>query len=200
MKKAISIVVFLALAILVAWAEEPNILPGYNGKFKGSYKVDPTELFGKSADELALMRNEIVAKYGREFKTPRYRDYFTKQSWYRVRPGYSDKMLTPTDTQNMDMIQSFERPSLSEKTLRSLVMKRIEYSDDLYTVVFTDSSTLTIRTQSAGYYGENADETYSWSIKGDWILAEKDMGSDYTQRILLRLDYKTGAILRMVVF
>jgi hypothetical protein len=199
MKKAIWIVVLLTLC-LAAWAEEPNMLPGYNGKFKGNYKVDPTELVDKSADDLALMRNEIAAKYGREFQTPKYRDYFTKQSWYRVRPGYSDKMLTPTDTQNMGMIQSFERPSLSEKTLRDRVMKRIEYSDDLYTVVFTDSSTLTIRTQNAGYYGESADETYSWGIKGDWILAEKDMGSDYTQRVLLLLDHKTGAISRMLVF
>ena len=79
-------------------------------------------------------------------------------------------------------------------------MKQIEYSDDLYTVVFTDASLVTIRTEGGGYDGENADETYSWSVKGDWIPCEQEMGSDDTQRSLLLLDRTAGSILRMVVF
>ena len=201
MKKTIRLAFILALACLAAaWSEEPNVLPGYNGKFKGNYKVDPSTLVDKSKEELGYLRNEIVAKYGRAFKTPKYREYFGRQSWYRVKPEYSDKMVTAVDNQNINTILSFERPSLSERTLRRTVMKRIEYSDDLYTVVFTTASLLTIRTEGGGYYGENADETYSWSVKGDWILCEKDLGNGYTQRILLLLDHKTGAIVRMIVY
>jgi hypothetical protein len=200
MRKVTFIASLFALVCLAANAEDRDVLPGYNGRFKGNYKVDPTMLVDKTADELALMRNEIVAKYGREFTTPKYRDYFGKQSWYKVNPKYSDGMVTALDNENIKMILSFEKPSLDEKALRQTVMKRIEYSDDLYTVVFTDSQSLLIRTQSAGYYAENADEVYSWKVKGDWILCEKDLGNGYTQRILLLLDHRKGGILKMIVY
>jgi hypothetical protein len=199
MKKAVVFGFLFALVCLAAWAEETNILPGYNGRFKGNFRVDPTMLIDKSADELALMRNEIVAKYGRDFMTPKFKEYFNKQSWYKVNPKYSEKMVTALDNQNIQMISSFEKPALAEPALRSAVMGKIEYSDDLYSVVFTDSKSLLIRT-GGGYYAEGANEMYSWNIKGDWVYCEKPLGNDYTQRILLLLDHKKGSIQKMIVF
>jgi hypothetical protein len=199
MRKLVIIGFLLALVSLAVWAEDTNVLPGYNGRFKGNFRIDPSVLFDKSVDELALMRNEVVAKYGREFTTPKFRDYFSKLGWYRVNPKYSEKMVTAVDNENIQMIQSFEKPALDEKSVRQKVMGKIEYSDDLYSVVFTDNKSLLIRT-GGGYYAEGANEMYAWSVKGDWIYCEKPLGNDYTQRILLRLNHATGAIQKMIVF
>ena len=65
------------------------------------------DLEGRSADELALMRNTIYARAGRTFKSPKLREYFAAQPWYR--PTASANKLTAVDAANVRTIATRER-------------------------------------------------------------------------------------------
>jgi hypothetical protein len=57
---------------------------------------------------LRLMRNEIFARYGRPFGSEDLHQYFTKKSWYKVNPDYSDELLNEIDRQNILLIREVE--------------------------------------------------------------------------------------------
>ena len=65
----------------------------YTGEYifpnSGFELLTESDLAGKSKSVLALGRNEIYARHGREFKVQEFRDYFTKCSWYSVDPNYN---------------------------------------------------------------------------------------------------------------
>jgi hypothetical protein len=65
------------------------------------------DLEGRSAEELALMRNTIYARAGRTFKNPKLREYFATQPWYR--PAASASKLTAIDAANVRAIAARER-------------------------------------------------------------------------------------------
>lgn len=50
-------------------------------------RVTQTDLAGKTAFELNIMRNTIFARHGRRFRSPELQSYLNSQSWYR--PRYS---------------------------------------------------------------------------------------------------------------
>ncbi|HEQ71501.1 MAG TPA: YARHG domain-containing protein, partial [Spirochaetia bacterium] len=141
MKTRLLLLVILILTVGELGADT-NVLPGYDGLFQGNFRLHPMLLERKTTEELGFLRNEIFARYGREFKTPAYREYFAKKPWYRVKASYSDNMLTPVDHENIAMILSFERPSRNEDAVRRLVLDRIEYTGDGETVVFSDETYL----------------------------------------------------------
>lgn len=57
-----------------------------------------------SIEDLDIMRNEIFAAYGYQFKGEKWQNYFGKQSWYRPRFDNVDDQLTETDKHNIDLI------------------------------------------------------------------------------------------------
>jgi len=79
-----------------------------------SYLIPPgkrltkEDLRGKSKGMLRLMRNEIFARYGRPFSSEDLHQYFTKKSWYKVNPDYSDEVLNEIDRQNILLLKEVE--------------------------------------------------------------------------------------------
>ncbi len=51
------------------------------------------------------MRNGIYAYYGRAFETQKWKDYFSKQTWYKVNPAYSDTLLSAEAKRNVALLK-----------------------------------------------------------------------------------------------
>jgi hypothetical protein len=67
----------------------------------------PEELQGLSADQLAIVRNEIFARKGRYFKDDALRAYFSQFPWYQ--PYAWDVPLSPIEQANVKLVQSLEQ-------------------------------------------------------------------------------------------
>lgn len=74
-------------------------------------KLTTDDLSYRSAWELTLMRNEIFARHGREFKDALLREYFASRPWYYPNPRFSEAALTPLEKQNVTIIQSYQQKS-----------------------------------------------------------------------------------------
>lgn len=194
MKKALCVFVLLAAAGLSLFGADPNVLAGYDGQFKGGYLLKPKFLYDMKTEDLALMRNEIFARYGRAFATPAYKTYFSTKRWYKVNSAYSDTLLTDTDNANINLILSFEKPALTEADMRKAVLGVIEYTNDQYSLVFSDPTTAIIRS-GTGFYAESQEELYTWSVAGDWILC-----TNGAIHALFRLDHVQQRIVDMEWF
>lgn len=81
--------------------DDPMLIPSGKRLSKG-------DLSGKDNKALRLMRNEIFARYGREFRSEDLNLYFTKQSWYKINPDYSDDLLNAIDRHNILLIREAE--------------------------------------------------------------------------------------------
>jgi hypothetical protein len=66
-------------------------------------------LRGLSLYELRLLRNEIYARRGRQFKTEWLSQYFYSQPWYDPRDDGKEPELSPTEKKNIDTIVLYER-------------------------------------------------------------------------------------------
>ena len=86
-------------------SSEIYILPDSNKKL---YEINDLRVL--TADQLALARNEIYARYGYIFKTQKYADYFSAQSWYKPNPNYTvdDSVLNSFEKENITLIQQLE--------------------------------------------------------------------------------------------
>jgi YARHG domain len=65
-------------------------------------------LQGLSLHELRLLRNEIYARHGREFKTPWLSQYFSGQPWYDPKDDFKDEDLSGPDRTNVETIVAWE--------------------------------------------------------------------------------------------
>ncbi|HEX2570083.1 MAG TPA: YARHG domain-containing protein [Polyangia bacterium] len=70
--------------------------------------LKPEELRQLSLRDLRLLRNTIYARRGRPFKSQILQEHFSGLSWYKLDPGYTDKLLTATDQRNISLIRSVE--------------------------------------------------------------------------------------------
>lgn len=68
------------------------------------------ELQAMSNEELGYLRNEIYARHGLEFNTPKMRDYFNRFDWYKKLPKYNNvtNKLTDIDRKNLETIKKVE--------------------------------------------------------------------------------------------
>lgn len=64
-----------------------------------------------TAWELTLIRNEIFALHGRSFSDPELKAYFQARPWYKVRPGFKESDLTPTERANVTFISNYQKRS-----------------------------------------------------------------------------------------
>lgn len=69
--------------------------------------ITDADLANRSPNELALMRNTVYARAGREFKTPKLREYFARQPWYH--PSHGPVQLGAIDAANVRAILARER-------------------------------------------------------------------------------------------
>ena len=73
--------------------------------------MDPSELDGRSPEEIRLIANEIYARYGCSFENEAYADYFGQFDWYDpiYDPGdFPDEILSDAAQANLDMIAEYE--------------------------------------------------------------------------------------------
>ncbi|MDR0194369.1 MAG: YARHG domain-containing protein [Myroides sp.] len=87
----------------------------------------------KSIEELALMRNEILAKKGYVFTNSKYSNYFERQKWYK--PTSSNNTITLDANENtlVDLIKKVEtkKKEMRVKALNDLKeLKKIVYAND----------------------------------------------------------------------
>lgn len=95
---------------------EITSITNYNGSYifpnSGFALLTEKDLSGKSAAELALGRNEIYARHGRQFKTAEFDKYFKSCSWYHVNPSYNyeddDANLNSFEKYNVRFIKKYE--------------------------------------------------------------------------------------------
>lgn len=65
-----------------------------------------SDLYGKTKQQLRIMRNEIYARHGRKFKSQDLQDYFSAQDWYT--PLYDEVKLNEVEKKNVAFIQRHE--------------------------------------------------------------------------------------------
>ncbi len=72
--------------------------------------LSTNELQAMTYEELGYLRNEIYARHGLEFKTPKTRNYFNQFDWYRELPKYNNvtNKLTDIDRKNIETIKEVE--------------------------------------------------------------------------------------------
>lgn len=87
---------------------------------------------------LALARNEIIARHGRIFKDPIFKDYFENKSWYKgtIQPETFDENynseLNEIEKKNIELIQKYENAgSIGEQEQYIKSMVEEYYSDML---------------------------------------------------------------------
>jgi YARHG domain len=71
--------------------------------------VSEEMLKGLSLHELRLLRNEIYARHGRQFRTEWLSQYFYSQPWYDPREDNAEPELSETDRKNVETIVAYER-------------------------------------------------------------------------------------------
>lgn len=66
-------------------------------------------LKGLSLHELRLLRNEVYARRGRQFRTEWLAQYFWSQPWYEAREDNKEPELSQTEQKNIETIVVYER-------------------------------------------------------------------------------------------
>lgn len=66
-------------------------------------------LKGLSLHELRLLRNEVYARRGRQFRTEWLSQYFYSQPWYDPREDNAEPELSDTEKKNIETIVAYER-------------------------------------------------------------------------------------------
>jgi hypothetical protein len=89
------------------FGQSEYILPGSDGRY-----LDETDLYGLSAEECRLARNELYARYGRKFDDEGLRAYFESKEWYSgmIDPSdFKEDMLNDYEIYNRDLIVEYEK-------------------------------------------------------------------------------------------
>jgi len=84
------------------------ISPGDMEHFEKRFVTDEM-LKGLSLHELRLLRNEVYARRGRQFRTEWLSQYFYSQPWYDPREDYAEPELSDIERKNIETIVAYER-------------------------------------------------------------------------------------------
>lgn len=71
--------------------------------------ISYSDLYGRSKEEVAFIRNEIYARRGYIFQTEPYKSYFSSKSWYYENPYFSESDFNPIEKANKDFIVEYEK-------------------------------------------------------------------------------------------
>lgn len=95
---------------------DKNFAKSYNKVFEEEYlfngdaKLMPLKLLkALSRNEIRLIKAEILARHGYDFKTKEIKDYFNQKSWYKVDEHYNSAFLSTTEAQNIKFIMEYEK-------------------------------------------------------------------------------------------
>lgn len=88
-----------------AWADDtPGRYPQASTRI-----LTEAELTSQSAETLSNMRNEVFARHGHRFQTPRLNKLFSAQSWYSPTTDDASSALTELERKNIALIRSVEK-------------------------------------------------------------------------------------------
>ncbi len=74
--------------------------------------IDRSELYGFTAEQCSIARNEIYARHGRKFNDENLQEYFDSLSWYEptIEPAdFEEAMLNSFEIANRDLIVEYEK-------------------------------------------------------------------------------------------
>ncbi len=80
----------------------------YDGFFRNKGAISLFDIADFDIEQLGFLRNEIFAIHGYQFKTEKYREYFSKQKWYKADPTFRMDELSDTEKANAALIQNWE--------------------------------------------------------------------------------------------
>ncbi len=83
-------------------------------------EVTASMLQGLGLWELRLLRNEVYARRGRQFRTEWLSQYFYSQPWYEPREDASEPELSAVEKKNIETIVAFEKKLKDELSLRPI--------------------------------------------------------------------------------
>jgi hypothetical protein len=83
------------------------LLPGDMELFEKK-TIPESMLQGLSLHELRLLRNEIYARHGRQFRAEWLQQYFFEQPWYTPDENFKDEELSGSDKLNVETIVRYE--------------------------------------------------------------------------------------------
>lgn len=92
---------------------EKNEDRGTPGRFPFASKryLTYADIVKLSKDEIAIMRNEIFARYGYSFSKPKFKLYFSKQQWYTNRAA--KPILNTIEKYNVAFLKAYETNGFS---------------------------------------------------------------------------------------
>jgi hypothetical protein len=173
------IVFFIFIMMAVENISAQYVLPGYNGiwtypSLNGiDRRVAVMDLIPRYQDKLDIMRNEIYARYGRPFSNPKYKEYFSSQSWYVEKSNFSESWLTEEDKRLVDLIVSIEKPPCYD-VINEAKMNNIIYTGTSCDLLFPQ---FTLQTAAfrwhSNEWGEERFDNRLWIVVGDWLIIYK---------------------------
>jgi len=104
---------------------------GYNCGVYDGQRLDEEKIKNEPIGALWIIRKQIYASHGKEFKDSSLQKYFEEKPWYRVNKDYDDSLLSPVDIENIKILTSKEN-SIREKFKESdEIKKQLQNLQDL---------------------------------------------------------------------
>lgn len=88
---------------VVEFSEEEKYLFPSNKEY-----ISEADLYGKTKDEIALIRNEIYARHGYVFNTEPFKSYFESKDWYVPNENFDDSVFSEIEKTNKDFLVEYE--------------------------------------------------------------------------------------------
>ena len=101
------------------------LLPGDMEYFENKALTEQM-LQGLSLHELRLLRNEIYARHGRQFKAEWLQQYFFAQPWYTPDENFKDEELSGNDKLNVETIVTYENRLHQELSTKPIARALLE--------------------------------------------------------------------------
>ncbi len=70
--------------------------------------ITESDLYGKTQEEVALIRNEIYARHGYVFNTEPFKTYFSEKDWYIPNPSFTDSLFNEIEKTNKNFLVEYE--------------------------------------------------------------------------------------------
>lgn len=80
-------------------------------------KLKEADLTGMLSDDAGRLKDEIYARRGKVFKNKWLQSYFASMAWYKPNPGFSDKMLSPIERQNVEILAKYEKKVAAQEDM-----------------------------------------------------------------------------------
>lgn len=105
-----------------------------------SLKPGKNEYYTKS--QYRILRNTIYAAHGYTFKSEDLSNYFSKASWYKINPSYSDAELSIEEKDYIEKLRQTENnwPSKNPQTPKYIIPATSEIDSNPYRINLPDSA------------------------------------------------------------